>query len=74
MTETNAFYSIKEFALKLGVHPNTIRRAIKCKKINAIRFCGVYRIPYNEISRMVEFDLEEYIENEVKKRVEAKGK
>ena len=67
------FYSIKEFALKLGVHPNTIRRAIKSKRISAIRMGTpkkpMYRIPYNEIARMAKFDLDEYIDKMVEQRL-----
>lgn len=67
------FYSIKEFANKLGVHPNTIRNAIKKKRINAFKIGSekrpIYRIPYNEIARMARFDLEEYIDMMVEKRL-----
>ena len=68
------FYCVKEFALELGVHPNTIRRAIKKGKISALKLGQgkrtIYRIPYSEAARMMEFDLAEYIEMEVRKRLE----
>lgn len=66
------FFSIKEFAAKLEVHPNTIRRAIKSGKISAIKIGSgkrpIYRISYNEIGRMAEFDLEEYINKIIEQR------
>jgi len=67
------FYSIKEFATKLGVHPNTIRNAIKSKRISALKIGTpkkhIYRIPHNEIARMFKFDLDEYIEKIVEQRL-----
>ncbi len=55
-----AFYSVKEFALKLNVHPNTIRNSIRTGRINAFKVgCGVksnYRIPASEIQRMALID------------------
>lgn len=50
------FYSIREFAEKLGVSSHTIRRAIKAGRISVIRVGGsdrsAIRIPAAEISRM----------------------
>lgn len=70
------FLSIKEFARKLGVHSNTIRRAIKSKRISALRIGtgnrAVYRIANTEVLRMAQFDLEAYIEEIVQKRLEEK--
>lgn len=64
------FYSIKEFANKLGVHPNTIRRMIKSKRIEPIILNKgkrkSYRISYSEIGRMAKFDLDEYIKKKLK--------
>lgn len=72
MSSNDVFYSIKEFACKLKVHPNTIRRAIKSGKISSIKIGTgkrpVYRIPYSEIGRMAEFDLNEYIEKIIEER------
>lgn len=65
--------SIKEFALKLKVHPNTIRRSIKCGRISAIKIGSgkrhVYRISTTEILRMAEIDMQQYVELEVQKRI-----
>lgn len=56
-------FTIIQFALKMSVHPNTIRRAIKNGKIQAINMGSgvkkIYRIPSSEIGRMALFDLEE---------------
>jgi len=63
------YFSINEFAKIVKVHPNTIRRAIKSGRIISFKVGKVYRISKYEISRMAEFDLENYIEDEVKKRL-----
>lgn len=68
----NEYYTIKQFAEKLGVHPNTVRRAIKSGRIAAFRVGSgqkaSFRIPHNEISRIALFDLKEMIENIIKER------
>lgn len=50
------FLSIKEFASKVGLHHNTVRRLIKNCKINAVNIgngkYSHFRIPKSEISRM----------------------
>jgi excisionase family DNA binding protein len=66
---TDECYSINEFAKIVKVHPNTIRRAIKSGRIIAFKVGKVYRISKYEISRMAEFDIEDYIEKEVQKRL-----
>lgn len=71
--EVQAFYSIKEFAIKLGVHSNTIRRAIKSGRINAFRVGSgkksIFRIPGSEIQRIALFDLQEMVEKIVEERM-----
>ncbi len=66
------FVSIKEFAAKLGVHHNTIRRAIKNGRISALRVgAGArshYRIAVTELNRMAIVDLETIIEGIIEKR------
>ena len=61
-----AFYTIDEFAKKLRLHPNTIRRSIKCGRITAFRVGfgkrASYRIAHSEIGRIQLFDLEAMIE------------
>jgi len=70
------YYSVNEFANKLGVHPNTIRRAIKTNRISALKIGkaknSILRIAVSELIRMAEFDLEEIIEREVEKRLKAR--
>lgn len=66
------FLCIKEFAALMKLHPNTIRRAIKGGKIQAIRI-GMgertpYRIPKSEINRIAIFDLEHMIEKIIDKK------
>ncbi len=68
----NEFLSIKEFAILLKVHPNTIRRAVKSGRINAFKIGygrkSIYRICRTEINRIAIFDLEEMIERIIEKR------
>lgn len=59
--EFPAFYTINEFAERLKVHPNTIRRQIKKEKIITINIGTgkkkLYRIPSSEVQRLVLCDL-----------------
>lgn len=72
------FLSIKEFASKVGVHPMTIRRAIKRGRISAIKIGGnkysCYRIAKAEIDRIALFDLEDIVIKMVEKRMQEKDK
>ena len=74
----NDFLSIKEFAYKLGVHPNTIRRSIKRGRISAFRVGGgkksIYRIPKSETNRLAFCDLESFIQKEIEKRIQENPK
>ena len=69
------FYSIKEFATKLGVHSNTVRRAIKNGRINAFRVGkgekATFRIPKSEVNRIAMFDLKEIVDKMVDERLKA---
>lgn len=69
------FYSIKEFAIILDVHPNTIRKCIKSGRISAVkvgnRFRPVYRIARSEINRMAVFDLNLIIERMAQIKIES---
>lgn len=68
------FLTIIEFAEKLKVHPNTIRRAIKSGRLSAVRIGSgkraTYRIPLSEINRIAIMDLEFYIEQIVQIRID----
>lgn len=68
---SNAFYSIIEFSSHIGVHPNTVRRAIKSGLISSIKFGkrGVYRIPISEIERMAVCNMNEVIDKIVEDRI-----
>jgi len=59
------FYSIKEFAAKLSVSHQTIRRAIRHGRISAFRVGysdrSTFRIPHSEIARMGIVDLQKMI-------------
>lgn len=59
------FYTIDEFAQKLDVHPNTVRRSIKNGKLCAFKFGtnkkASYRIPHSEIDRIMMFDLKNLV-------------
>lgn len=66
------FLCIKEFAKLMKLHPNTIRRAIKGGKIQAIRI-GMgertpYRIPRSEINRIALFDLKHMVEHIIEQK------
>ena len=74
MTQNQSdFLSIKEFAAKIGVHPNTIRRSIKSGKISAFKIGSgkrsSYRIAKVEVERIAMFDMEEMIEKIIQKRI-----
>jgi excisionase family DNA binding protein len=66
-TEIKDFYTIKEFAAKLRIHPNTVRRSIKAARIMAFSFGTdkkrTYRIPYSEIDRIIRSDLKLYLKD-----------
>lgn len=78
MVINSEFLSIKEFAANVGVHPNTIRRAIKRGKLAAIRFGSKershYRIAKSELSRIALLDMENIIERIIEKRAQEKAK
>jgi excisionase family DNA binding protein len=69
MTTNEAFFTVKEFADRIKVHPNTIKNLIKNGKLLAFRV-GLgnrarYRIASTEIERMILMDMNE----EAKKRL-----
>ena len=67
------FYSVKDFAKKLGKHPASIRRAIKNKRINAIRIGdskkASYSIPASEIQRIGIVDFEDMVDKLVEEKL-----
>ena len=72
MGNTQDFYSIKEFAKKLRVHQNTIRRMIKCARIHAFRLSSnkksCYRIPHSEIGRIATVDFDNVISDMIENK------
>ena len=74
--ENPAFFTVQEFAKKLHVHPNTVRRAIKNGKILAFTLGAgkkpPYRIPYTEIERLMISHFEEVAEAIMLKRASHK--
>jgi excisionase family DNA binding protein len=61
--------SIKEFATKLKVHPNTIRGLLKTGKIHGYRIGRVWRINLSEILRLAEIQFSDVIDKLVEKKV-----
>ncbi len=70
MENEKEFLSVNDLAKKLQVHPNTIRRGIKCGRIQACRIGNgkkaSFRIHHTEIERITKFDLREKIEEIIK--------
>ena len=60
-TTQKDFLTIIEFAAILGMHHNTVRRAIKNGRISAFKLGAgnraSYRIPRSEIQRIAEYDV-----------------
>lgn len=74
MNEVKNFFTVYEFAEKIRVHPNTIRRAIQKGRIQAFRV-GIgsrssYRIPNTEVERLCELDMSKLIEKIVEQKLE----
>ncbi len=63
------FLSIKEFAAKIGAHPNTIRRSIAKGRISACNIGSgskkIYRIAKSEINRIALLDLKQIVDKMV---------
>jgi excisionase family DNA binding protein len=59
------YYSVKQFAEVLKVHPKTVWRGIKYGRIQAFRVgqgkTAAFRIPSSEANRMAMFDLNEFL-------------
>lgn len=64
--ENKLYLSIREVSELVGMHPNTIRRAIKNGKISSIRMGegknASYRIPRSELDRLAVVDLKKIFE------------
>lgn len=68
------FLTIIEFANKIRMHPNTVRKGIISGRIQAVRLGNsnksAYRIPATELQRLCELDMSELIEKIVEKKME----
>ena len=62
------WYSIQQFAKLVGMHPNTIREAIRSGRIHAVdhgtRVRKFWRVHYKEVERMGVFSLKEWIDKQ----------
>lgn len=67
------FLSVKEFAALIGVHYNTVIRAIKSGKLNAFRINAgkkaSFRISRVEIHRIALFDLEGLVTKIIEEKI-----
>jgi len=67
------FYNIVKFALKLGLHPNTIRQYIRSGLISALKLGTekrtVYRIPHSEFERLARCNMRDVLKKMVKEGV-----
>lgn len=61
--ENKAYLSVKEMSRLVGMHPNTIRKAIKNGKLSHIQLGegknSHFRIPRSELERLALVDLKE---------------
>ena len=77
MNNPDIFYSVCEFAKKLNVHPNTIRRSIKSGKIHAIRIGkgdrASYRIYPEELDRLSLVDMEKIVDKIVEQKLKERS-
>lgn len=64
--------TVKEFAKRIRVHPNTVRNGIRCGRIQAFKVGqgkrAAYRIFSSELQRIAAFDSIEIIENIIRGR------
>ena len=69
----NDFLSIKEFAAKIGAHPNTVRRAIKNGRLMACDIGTgekhIYRISRSEIERIALLNLKDIVDKMVQEKI-----
>ena len=76
MEDAEEFYTVIEFAEKIRVHPNTVRRAIRQGRIQAFKTSeGIkseYRIPNTEVKRLCELDMTKLIKDIVTMELEKK--
>jgi DNA-binding transcriptional MerR regulator len=69
------FYTIVEFAVKISLHPNTIRLYIKNGLISALRLGTdkrvLYRIPHSEFDRLAKCNMRDILKKMAKDGLDA---
>ncbi len=67
------YLSVKEFASKMRLHYNTVLRAIKTGKLNAVRIGSgkkaAYRIASSETNRIALCDLEQLVSKIIEEKI-----
>ncbi len=67
------YLSVKEFASKIRVHYNTVLRAIKTGKLNAVRIGSgkkaTFRISSTEIHRIALCDMEKLVSTIIEEKI-----
>ncbi len=67
------YLSVKEFASKIRVHYNTVLRAIKTGKLNAVRIGSgkkaTFRISVTEIHRIALCDMEKLVSTIIEEKI-----
>lgn len=70
---TQEFFTVTEFANKLRIHENTVRKAIKNGRIQAFKVGdgsrSSYRIPNTEVQRLCELDMSKLIQKIVDEKM-----
>jgi excisionase family DNA binding protein len=51
--QNNAALTVEELAAQIKYHPESVRRAIRQGRINALRFGAGWRIPAREVARIL---------------------
>lgn len=77
MNNENEFMTVMEFANKMRIHPNTVRKAIKDGRIQAVKVGAgnrsQYRISSTELGRIQEMDMMQIIERIVEEKMEKRN-
>jgi excisionase family DNA binding protein len=67
------YMTVKEFASKMKLHYNTVYRAIKSGRLNAVRIGSgkksSFRIAASEVNRIALCDLEEFVSKIIEEKI-----
>ena len=73
MVMPDEYLTVKEFARKMRLHSNTIYRAIRKGKLNAVRIGSgkkaTFRISSSEVNRIALCDLEELVSKIIEEKI-----